>query len=177
MGASLQVFISKLKPVFQPHPGQVSLGPYMFVVLSLELGAALIPQGELWFFFKSNLLFLLNPKSQPQTVRCCPSFKGALVGKTYKDNIELKESEYIIIFHMCGSGQNMYPQKIEFFTEGKRTQISENLEQTLKLFVRLMTSCFPEDSGPGEGKFSLGGDERPFWDEADTLWAQILHFI
>lgn len=28
-----------------------------------------------------------------------------------------------------------------------------------------------------EAKFSLGGDERPFWDEVDTLWAQTLHFI
>lgn len=77
------------------------------------------------------------------------------------------------------NGQNMYPQKkIEFSLKEKRTQISENLEQTLKLFVRLMKQAvFRRFRDRREGKFSLGGDERPFWDEADTLWAQILHFI
>lgn len=78
------------------------LGPYMFVVLSVKVKVQLSLPRRTLVFFKSNLLFLLNPKSQPQTVSVVPPSRGALVGKTYKDNIELKKSEYIIIFHMFG---------------------------------------------------------------------------
>lgn len=151
----------------------------MFVVLSLKVKVQLSFPRRTLVFFKSNLLFLLNPKSQPQTVSVVPPSRGALVGKTYKDNIELKKSESIIIFHMCGK-QTKYvsSKKIEFSLKEKRTQISENLEQTLKLSVRLMKQAvFRRFRDGREGKFSLGGDERPFWDEVDTLWAQILHFI
>ena len=74
----------------------------MFVVLSVKVKVQLSLPRRTLVFFKSNLLFLLNPKSQPQTVSVVPPSRGALVGKTYKDNIELKKSEYIIIFHMFG---------------------------------------------------------------------------
>lgn len=69
-------------------------------------------------------------------------------------------------------------KKIEFSLKEKGTQISEYLEQTLKLSVRLMKQVvFRRFRDEKEAKFSLGGDERPFWDEVDTLWAQTLHFI
>ena len=39
-------------------------------------------------------------------VSVVPPSRGALVGKTYKDNIELKKTQYIIIFHRCGKETN-----------------------------------------------------------------------
>jgi hypothetical protein len=72
-------------------------------VLSLKVKVQLSLPRRTLVFLKSNLLFLLNPKSQPHMVSIVPPSRGALVGKTCKDNIELKKKFNItIIFCMYG---------------------------------------------------------------------------
>lgn len=67
-------------------------------MLSLDVKVQLSFPRKTLVFFKSNLLFFLNPKSQPHMVNVVPPSMGALVGKIYKDNTELKKNPICYFF-------------------------------------------------------------------------------
>lgn len=74
------------EPGLSPKAAQQSHhAPYVFVVLSLKVKVQLSLPSRTLVFLKSNLLFFLNPKSQPHMVSIVPPSRGALVGKTYND--------------------------------------------------------------------------------------------
>lgn len=151
-------------------------------MLSLKVKVQLSFPRRTLVFFESSLLFFLNPKSQPHTVSVVPPSTGALVGKTYKNNIELEKNPSILLSFICMKNkQNICPQRVrassifpptketEFSLKEKRvTNFRKSGTNVKTIWHADETNCLHEIQRWDREQIQPGCECRAFWGHSEV---------